>query len=39
MRRSRLKFKYALRQCKRNEDAIRADQYAKSLLDKDMVSF
>ena len=39
MRRSRLKFKYALRQCKKNEDAIRADQYAKSLLDKDMVSF
>ena len=39
MRRSRLKFKYALRQYKRNEDAIRADQYAKSLLDKDMVSF
>ena len=28
MRRSRLKFKYALRQCKRNEDAIRSDQYA-----------
>ena len=39
MRRSRLKFKYALRQCKRNEDAICSDQYAKSLLDKDMVSF
>ena len=36
VRRSRLKFKYALRQCKRNEDA---DRYAKSLLDKDMVSF
>ena len=32
MRRSRLKFKYALRQlCKRNEDAFRADEYAKSL--------
>ena len=28
MRRSRLKFKYALRQCKRNEHAIRSDQYA-----------
>ena len=39
MRRSRLKFKYVLRQCKRNEDAIRVDQYAKSLLDKDMVLF
>ena len=38
MRRSRLKFKYALRQCKRNEDAICADQYTKSLLDKDIVS-
>ena len=32
-------FKYALRQCKRNEEAIRADQHAKSLFDKDMVSF
>ena len=39
MRRSRLMFKYALRQCKRNEEAIRADQHAKSLFDKDMVSF
>ena len=38
MRRSRLTFKYALRQCKKNEDAIRSDQYVKSLLDKDMVS-
>ena len=38
MRRSRLEFKYALRHCKRNEDAIRANQYAKSLLHKDMVS-
>ena len=35
----RLTFKYALRQCKKDEDAIRADQYAKLLLDKDMVSF
>ena len=30
-------FKYALRQCKRNEEAIRADEHAKSLFDKDMV--
>ena len=39
MRSSRLKFKYALRQCKDNEDAIRSDQYAKSFLEKDMPSF
>ena len=39
MRRSRLSFKYALRQCKQNEDSIRADEYAKSLMDKDMASF
>ena len=39
MRRSRLQFKYALRQCRMNEEAIRADKYAKSLLDKDMLSF
>ena len=39
MRRSRLQFKYALRQCRMNEDAIRADKYAKSLLDKDILSF
>ena len=32
-------FKYALRQCKGNEEAIRPDQHAKSLFDKDMVSF
>ena len=32
-------FKYALRQCKRNLEAIRAHQHAKSLFDKDMVSF
>ena len=35
MRRSRLTFKYALQQCKKDEDAIRSDP----LLDKDMVSF
>ena len=39
MRRSRLQFKYSLRQCRMNEEAIRADKYAKSLLDKDMLSF
>ena len=39
MRRSRLQFKYAHRQCKMNEDAISADKYAKLLLDKDILSF
>ena len=39
MRRSRLRFKYDLRQCNQNEKSIRADQYAKSLMNKDMTSF
>ena len=41
MRRSRLQFKYALRQgtCMVNEVVIRVDKYAKSLLHKDMLSF
>ena len=39
MRRSRLRFKYALRQCNQNEKSIRADQYAKSLMNNDMTSF
>ena len=39
MRTSRLRFKYALRLCKRNELSSRANAHAKSLLDKYMVSF
>ena len=39
MRRSRLCFKYALHQCKAMEDTARADALAKSLTDKDMISF
>ena len=39
MRHSRLQFKYALQQCRMNEDVIRADKYAKSFIDKDIVSF
>ena len=39
MRSFRLKFKYALRQCKDNEDAFRSDQYGKSLFEKDVPSF
>ena len=39
MRRSRLRLKYALRQCNQNEKYIRAEQYAKSLMNKDMTSF
>ena len=39
MRRSRMRFKYALRQCSQNEKSIRADQYAKSLMNNDMTSF
>ena len=39
MKRSRLKFKYALRQCKQNDDAIMANEHAKSLMNKDMNSF
>ena len=39
MRRSRLRFTYALRQCNQNEKYIRADQYAKFFMNKDMTSF
>ena len=39
MRTSRLRFKYALRLCTRNELFMRANAQAKSVLDKDMVSF
>ena len=36
---SRLNFKYILRQCQSNEEMIRADAMARSLTDKDSVSF
>ena len=39
MRSSRLNFKYILRQCQSNEEMIRADAMARSLTDKDSVSF
>jgi len=39
MRRSRLIFKYALRQCKRNEQTLRADAMAKDFECKDVKSF
>ena len=39
MRSSRLRFKYTLRICKQNEQAIRANAHAKALLEKDMLSF
>ena len=39
MKRSRLRFTYAPRQCNQNEKSIRADQYAKSLMNKDVTSF
>ena len=39
MRRSRLTFKYVLRQCQLHEDMIRADTMAQSLRNKDNISF
>ena len=39
MKQSRLRFKSALRYCKSNEDAMRSNALAKSLMDKDMNSF
>ena len=39
MRRTRLQFKYALRQCQRYEDQVRADAMATSLKSGDVVSF
>ena len=39
MEQSRLRFKSALRYCKVNEDAMRSNAFAKSLIDKDMNSF
>ena len=39
MRSTRLSFKYALRQCQSLENTHRADSLAKTLTDKDMLSF
>ena len=39
MRTSRLRFKYALRQCQNNDEIMRADALARSLYCKDSVSF
>ena len=39
MRTSRLRFKYALRQCQSNGEIMRADALARSLYCKDSVSF
>ena len=39
MRRSRLQFKYILKQCQRNEDQARADAMAESMRNHDMKSF
>ena len=39
MRRSRSHFKYALRQCKRSEDTIKADRLAGDLLQHNVVDF
>ena len=39
MKQSRLRFKSALRYCKTNEDAMRFNAFAKSLMDEDKNSF
>ena len=39
MNRSRLNFKYALRQCQANEEVVRADAMARAISGKDTVSF
>jgi len=39
MKTTRLRFKYALRQCQAKEETARADALAKSLVNKDTVSF
>ena len=39
MRSSRLRFKYTLRICRQNKQAIRANAHAKVLLERDMLSF
>ena len=39
MRRSRLRFKYILKQCQRNEEQSKADAMAKSMRSHDMKSF
>ena len=38
MRLTRLGFKHILRQCQSNEDTLRADDMAKSLADKEVIS-
>ena len=39
MRRSRLHFKYLLKQCQQREEMVRADAMAKSMHSKDVSSF
>ena len=36
---SRIRFKRKLRECRQNEEIIRANEHAKSFMDKDMTSF
>ena len=36
---SRIRFKLRLRECRQNNDMIRANEHAKSLMEKDMTSF
>ena len=36
---SRIRFKLRLRECRHNEEIIRANEHAKSLMEKDMTSF
>ena len=36
---SRIRFKRTLRECRQNEEIIRANEHAKSLMEKDMTSF
>ena len=36
---SRIRFKRTLRECRQNEEIIRANEHAKSFMDKDMTSF
>ena len=36
---SRIGFKRILRECKQNEEIIRANEHAKSFMEKDMTSF
>ena len=36
---SRIRFKFTLRECRQNDEIIRANQHVKSLMEKDMTSF